>query len=164
MGPAQGAFGVEREHGLGLEQTQFLERLVVVGGLLAGHPDLQGHVALRLGFGVDVAGLGPFGVAGLQHVEVLGPGEGQAVVEALLHQIHEVAGRQRGGGAIQLETHLPLARLHGHRGGAAQAGGGGRGAAERFARLIGGAGHQAEGSDHQQHCQDQLQAQAGKVP
>ena len=89
MGPAQGALGVERQHRLRLEQAQFLEGLVVEGQRLAWHHDLQRHIPLRLGLGIDVTIGIAGGITGLQHVEIFSPDEGQLVVEAPLHQVHE---------------------------------------------------------------------------
>ncbi len=95
MGPAQGAQGGEGQAGGGLEQAQIFEGLVVIGHRLARHLDLQRHPAFRLAASGDVAsGLARW-VAGLQHVEVFRPGEGQLVVEAPLHQVHESTGGDR---------------------------------------------------------------------
>ena len=122
MGPAEGAQGGERQHRRRLEPAQVLEGLVVEGRGLARHADLQRHLAFGLGLRVDVAALGPLGVAGLQHVEVFGAGEGQAVVEALLHQIHEGAGGQWRVVAVHHGRERPFGGLNRHGGAPQQAG------------------------------------------
>ena len=122
MGPAQGALGIERENRFGLEQPQVLEGLVVEGAFLAGHPDLQGHAPHTLGLWIHVAVGVTLGVAGLEHVEILGPHEGQVVVEAPLHQVHEGAGGEGGVVAVHHGGEVALGGAQQHGGPAQQAG------------------------------------------
>ena len=122
MGPAQGAFGGEGQFGSCFEHPQILKGLVVKRRPLARHLDLKGHLALGFGLGVDEALFRPLGVAGLEHVEVFGPNEGQAVVEAALDQIHKGTRRQGGVVAIHHRGEITLGGGELHRGPAEQPG------------------------------------------
>ena len=69
---------------------------------------------LRFGGRIDEAIGGSLGIAGLQHIKIFRPVEGQAVVEAAFHQIHKGAGREGGVVAVHhyLEGALVGAQLH----------------------------------------------------
>ena len=85
VGPAHGAVGGEGQNRLGLVAAHIFEGFVVDRCGIAHDADLERHMALLAALGIDVALGFTLGIAALQHVEILGSGEGQIVVELALH-------------------------------------------------------------------------------
>ena len=120
MGPSQGSEGGEGKRRGGLEQTDVFKGFVVNGVLFSWHTDLEGHVPLLFGAGIDVSDFRTFRITALQHVEVLSADEGKSVVEPLLGEIDKGTCGERGVVTIHHGGQIPLCGADGEGGAALQ--------------------------------------------
>jgi hypothetical protein len=100
-------FGRKRQGRLHIPQAHLIKSLAVAGHHLAFGANLHRNGANFSGGGIHIAIGRARGIPGLRQEEGLHPVKGQAIVEAPLHQVGEVAGSEGGAVAIQGDHHAP---------------------------------------------------------